>query len=79
MIIIIKHKSNFPTYRSDNVGTKNAISSFVTKDLHQSIGVVVCLGSAVGSEWEFSDFVFNSLIPEVLLAGIQLISQVPLT
>lgn len=49
------------TYGSNYVCSKKTIGCFVTKNLDHAIGIIVCLGAAVGSEGEFTNFVFNSL------------------
>ena len=58
-------------YGSNNMCSKKAISSFISKNLDHSIGIVVRLGAAVGGKREFANlklhslyFVLKKLIPE---------------
>lgn len=62
--LIVKKKLHgvvFGTYRSNNVSSEESISLLVTKNLHQSICILVTLSAAVGSQGELAYFVWNSL------------------
>ena len=56
------------TYRANNVCTQHPVGLFISDDLDETVGVVVCLCSAVGNEWEFANNVVDAFLLQILFA-----------
>lgn len=58
--MIKKNKRN-ETYRPNDVGTKNAVSSFISDNFDHTVSIVVRFSTAISSEWKFANFVLDPL------------------
>lgn len=61
LTFIPTHRPAVGTYRSNDVNAKKAIRVLVTQDLHETVCVVVRLGSRVRNERELADLVLHFL------------------
>ena len=56
-----KYEVKFCTHRSHYMCSQKAVCLLVTKDLDQTVGVIVALGTTVGQQREGAHFVLHTL------------------